>query len=263
MPDLRSGDEARAYVSELRSILVAVGASDGKMEEGSLRVDCNVSVRRRGAPEFGTRCEIKNVNSLRSLGRAIDYEAARQVDLIEAGERVRAADPALERGRGPHHVAAHQGGRERLPLLPRARPGGAGPRRPSGSSGSAPRCPILPAARRHRLADAAGATLRQTALHRRARPGRPVPRRHRRRAPTRPARSPTPSTTCPTTGRAARPGGVRRAGRTRGRRRADGHPGQAGARRDGRHRPADRRTSPPSTASRPWRRPSSRGWSTA
>ncbi|MFZ4433979.1 MAG: Asp-tRNA(Asn)/Glu-tRNA(Gln) amidotransferase subunit GatB [Microthrixaceae bacterium] len=87
-PDLRSADEARAYVSELRSVLVAVGASDGKMEEGSLRVDCNVSVRPRGATELGTRCEIKNINSLRSLGRAIDAEAARQVALIEAGERI-------------------------------------------------------------------------------------------------------------------------------------------------------------------------------
>jgi len=88
-PDLRSADEARAYVSELRSILVAIGASDGKMEEGSLRVDANVSVRRVGDPELGLRCEIKNVNSLRSLGRAIDFEAERQVDLVEAGERVR------------------------------------------------------------------------------------------------------------------------------------------------------------------------------
>ena len=88
-PDLRSADEAKAYVTELRSILIAVGASDGKMEEGSLRVDCNVSVRRDGDDELGTRCEIKNVNSLRSMGRAIDYEAARQVDLITAGERIR------------------------------------------------------------------------------------------------------------------------------------------------------------------------------
>jgi len=87
-PDLRSADEAKAYVAELRSILVAVGASDGKMEEGSLRVDCNVSVRRFG-DELGTRCEVKNVNSLRSLGRAIDFESRRQVDLISAGERVR------------------------------------------------------------------------------------------------------------------------------------------------------------------------------
>ncbi len=87
-PDLRSADEARAYVAELRAVLVAVGASDGKMEEGSLRVDCNVSVRPRGSAELGTRCEIKNINSLRSLGRAIDAEAARQVALVEAGERV-------------------------------------------------------------------------------------------------------------------------------------------------------------------------------
>lgn len=87
-PDLRTADEARAYVAELRSILMAVGASDGKLEEGSMRVDCNVSVRRIG-DGLGTRCEIKNVNSLRGLGRAIDYEARRQIDMITAGEPVR------------------------------------------------------------------------------------------------------------------------------------------------------------------------------
>ncbi len=87
-PDMRSAEEARAYVDELRSILVATGASDGKMEEGSLRVDANVSVRVEGAASFGTRCEIKNMNSLRSLGRAIEYEAARQVQVIEAGGTV-------------------------------------------------------------------------------------------------------------------------------------------------------------------------------
>ena len=87
-PDLRSADDARAYVSELRAILLATGASDAKMEEGSLRVDANVSVHRPGEP-FGTRCEIKNLNSLRSLGRAIEYEARRQIELIEAGESVR------------------------------------------------------------------------------------------------------------------------------------------------------------------------------
>ncbi|MDA8043869.1 MAG: Asp-tRNA(Asn)/Glu-tRNA(Gln) amidotransferase subunit GatB [Actinomycetota bacterium] len=84
-PDMRSADEARAYVDELRAILVATGATDGKMEEGSLRVDANVSVRRRGEQAFGTRCEIKNMNSLRSLGRAIDYEAHRQIALISDG----------------------------------------------------------------------------------------------------------------------------------------------------------------------------------
>ena len=87
-PDLRSAEEVKSYVEELRAILVAIGASDGKMEEGSLRVDCNVSVRLPGQP-LGTRCEIKNVNSLRSLGRAVDYETRRQIDLLEAGERIR------------------------------------------------------------------------------------------------------------------------------------------------------------------------------
>jgi aspartyl-tRNA(Asn)/glutamyl-tRNA(Gln) amidotransferase subunit B len=87
-PDLRSADDARAYVSELRAILLATDASDAKMEEGSLRVDANVSVRRPGDP-FGTRCEIKNLNSLRSLGRAIEYEVRRQIELIESGGAVR------------------------------------------------------------------------------------------------------------------------------------------------------------------------------
>ncbi|HUP84925.1 MAG TPA: Asp-tRNA(Asn)/Glu-tRNA(Gln) amidotransferase subunit GatB [Acidimicrobiales bacterium] len=87
-PDLRSADEAKAYVSELRAILVATGASDGKMEEGSLRVDANVSVRPSNAATFGTRCEIKNMNSLRSLGRAIEYEAKRQIQSLRDGERI-------------------------------------------------------------------------------------------------------------------------------------------------------------------------------
>jgi len=87
-PDIRTPEQAKAYVSELRAILVAVGASDAKMEEGSMRVDANVSVRLPGA-ELGTRCEIKNVNSVRSVGRAIEYEAQRQVGMLEAGEPIR------------------------------------------------------------------------------------------------------------------------------------------------------------------------------
>ncbi len=83
-PDLRSADEAKAYVSKLRSILRYLGTCDGDMEKGSLRADVNVSVRRPGEP-FGTRCEIKNVNSIRFIGQAIDYEARRQVDIIEDG----------------------------------------------------------------------------------------------------------------------------------------------------------------------------------
>ena len=87
-PDIRSAAQARAYAAELRGILIATDASDGRMEEGSMRIDANVSVRRSGDP-FGTRCEIKNLNSLRSLQRAIDYEALRQIELIEEGGTVR------------------------------------------------------------------------------------------------------------------------------------------------------------------------------
>jgi len=87
-PDIRSAAQARLYASELRAVLIATGASDGRMEEGSMRIDANVSVRRSGDP-FGTRCEIKNLNSLRSLHRAIEFEAERQVALIEGGGVVR------------------------------------------------------------------------------------------------------------------------------------------------------------------------------
>jgi len=86
-PDIRHPEQAKAYINELRGILVAVGASDAKMEEGSMRVDANVSVRKPGE-DFNTRCEIKNVNSVRSLGRAIEYEATRQIALHEADEPV-------------------------------------------------------------------------------------------------------------------------------------------------------------------------------
>ncbi len=84
-PDMRSAGQARAYAAELRAVLVATGVSDGRMEEGSLRVDANVSVRPVASAAFGTRCEIKNLNSLRSLARAIEHEAARQEAVIEGG----------------------------------------------------------------------------------------------------------------------------------------------------------------------------------
>ncbi len=88
-PDIRGPEEAKAYVAELQAILIATGVSDGKFEEGSLRVDANISVRPSGSTELRTRCEVKNVNSLRSLGRAILYEAQRHVNLYESGERPR------------------------------------------------------------------------------------------------------------------------------------------------------------------------------
>src|SRR3954470_18530483 len=87
-PDLRSAEQAAAYVDELRATLKAIGVSDVKMEEGSLRVDANVSVRPVGSDAFGTRCEIKNLNSLKSLRDAIEYEARRQMELLESGDSV-------------------------------------------------------------------------------------------------------------------------------------------------------------------------------
>ena len=83
-PDMRSAAEAQAYVKKLRAILRYLGTCDGNMEQGSLRADVNVSVRRPGDP-LGTRCEIKNVNSIRFIGQAIEHEARRQIDIIEDG----------------------------------------------------------------------------------------------------------------------------------------------------------------------------------
>ncbi len=87
-PDLRSPDEVNAYVKKLRSIMRYLGTCDGNMQEGSLRADVNVSVRKKGTKEFGTRCEIKNVNSIKFMQMAIEYEANRQVDLIEDGHSI-------------------------------------------------------------------------------------------------------------------------------------------------------------------------------
>ena len=87
-PDLRSPDEVNAYIKKLRSIMRYLGTCDGNMQEGSLRADVNVSVRPKGSKEFGTRCEIKNVNSIKFMQMAIEYEANRQVDLIEEGKTI-------------------------------------------------------------------------------------------------------------------------------------------------------------------------------
>src|SRR6202158_4710543 len=83
-PDMRSADEARAYLTKLRTIPRHLGTCDGDMEKGSLRADVNVSVRKPGAA-LGTRCEIKNVNSIRFIGQAIEYEARRQIEILEDG----------------------------------------------------------------------------------------------------------------------------------------------------------------------------------
>ncbi len=84
-PDMRSSKEAAAYFNKLRAIVRALGTCDGNMEEGSMRADVNVSVRRAGTREWGTRCEIKNVNSTRFMQQAIEYEARRQIEILESG----------------------------------------------------------------------------------------------------------------------------------------------------------------------------------
>jgi aspartyl-tRNA(Asn)/glutamyl-tRNA(Gln) amidotransferase subunit B len=87
-PDLRSADEAFEYLTKLKEILLYTAVSDCNMEEGSLRCDANVSVRLKGAPEFGTKAEVKNVNSFRYIRAAIEYEIERQIEVIESGGRV-------------------------------------------------------------------------------------------------------------------------------------------------------------------------------
>jgi len=87
-PDMRSPQEARAYVEELRNIVRYVGVCDGNLEEGSMRCDANISVMPKGSDKFGTRAEIKNVNSFKALERALEYEIDRQIELVEDGEEV-------------------------------------------------------------------------------------------------------------------------------------------------------------------------------
>src|SRR5262249_35595414 len=154
-PDIRGPEQAKTYVSELREILLATGTSDAKMEEGSMRVDANVSVRPAGETTLGTRCEVKNLNSLRSLGRAIEYEAFRQVDLLEAGERVKQEtrhwdeEAGLTRsGRSKEEAEDYRYFQEpdRVPPAPGA----------DWLARVEPERPPLPAERRPRLAEVAG-----------------------------------------------------------------------------------------------------------
>jgi aspartyl-tRNA(Asn)/glutamyl-tRNA(Gln) amidotransferase subunit B len=162
-PDIRSADEAKAYVDELRKIVLAIGVSDAKMEEGSMRVDANVSVRPAGSTEFRTRCEIKNINSLSSIERAIRYEANRHIGLYDAGERphqeTRHWDEENQRTRAGRSKENSDDYRyfpepDLLPLEPSA----ADIARIDAS------LPLLPAARRDRLAEVATVSAERAAL---------------------------------------------------------------------------------------------------
>ena len=162
-PDIRTAEEAKAYVSELRGIVLALGVSDAKMEEGSMRVDANVSVRPRGSDELRTRCEVKNINSINSLGRAIAYEASRHIDLYNTGER-----PIQETRHWDEEAGRTRPGRSKeneedyryfaepdlTPLVPSA----------AELDAIVASLPELPGAQRSALADAAGITAVEAGL---------------------------------------------------------------------------------------------------
>ena len=163
LPEMHDAETAKAYVAELREILLATGVSDARMEEGSMRVDANVSVRPVGSDELRTRCEIKNINSLRSLGRAINYEARRHVELWTNGE-----EPKQETRHWDEDGGRTTSGRSKedaddyryfaCPDLP--------PLIPTAEDIAAidAAMPTLPASRRTALASAAGVDLVDTTL---------------------------------------------------------------------------------------------------
>ena len=146
-PDVRSAAQAREWAQLLRETVRQLGVSDVNMEEGSLRVDANVSVRPAGSEELGTKTELKNMNSFRFLERGIEAELERQRELIESGEPGRPGDASLRPGERGADAAALEGGGARLPLLPRARPGAAGADARRCCARPARSLPELPAAR--------------------------------------------------------------------------------------------------------------------
>ena len=123
-PDLRSADEAKAFLGKLRTILRYLGTCDGDMEKGNLRADVNVSVRQPGAA-LGTRCEIKNLNSIRFIGQAIEHEAWRQIGIIEDGGTIEQETRLFDPDKGETRSMRSQGRGARLPLFPRSGPAAA------------------------------------------------------------------------------------------------------------------------------------------
>ena len=161
-PDIRTSEHAREYVSELRAILEVIGASDAKMEEGSMRVDANVSVHKPGTP-FGTRCEIKNVNSIRALGRAIDYEARRQIDVLDTGGVIRQETRHWDDAEGRTHTLRVKEDADDYRYFPEP---DLVPVAPDDAWVQAVRdnLPMLPAARRSALSDLTGYDTRSEAI---------------------------------------------------------------------------------------------------
>lgn len=116
-PDIRSPAEAVLYLQAIRQLLMYLGICDGNMEEGSLRCDANVSVRRRGSDRFGTKTEVKNLNSFRNVERALAYEIERQIALLEQGGTIEQETRMWDASSGTTQTHAHEGVRPRLPLL--------------------------------------------------------------------------------------------------------------------------------------------------
>jgi aspartyl-tRNA(Asn)/glutamyl-tRNA(Gln) amidotransferase subunit B len=115
-PDMRGPEEATAYLTKLRMILRYLETCDGNLEEGSMRADVNVSVRRVGE-DYGTRCEIKNVNSIKAVQMAIDYEAQRQIEIIESGGKIKQETRLWDPAKGRNPLDALERGSPRLPLF--------------------------------------------------------------------------------------------------------------------------------------------------
>ena len=157
-PDIRTAEQARRYAEELQMLLRAIGASDADMERGQMRVEANVSLRPRGTEAFGTRVEVKNMNSFRAVERAIGYEIERQGAALDAGEPLHMETRGWDDARQADVPDARQGDLRGLPVLPGAGPAAAprragldrpGARRPAGAPGRPPGA--LRGAGHHRL----------------------------------------------------------------------------------------------------------------
>ncbi|MEY9727404.1 aspartyl/glutamyl-tRNA(Asn/Gln) amidotransferase B subunit [Bradyrhizobium yuanmingense] len=154
-PDIRDAEQAKAYVTKLRSIMRYLGTCDGDMEKGSLRADVNVSVRRPGAP-LGTRCEIKNMNSIAFIGQAIEYEARRQIEILEDGGEIEQETRRFDPNKGETRSMRSKEEAHDYRYFPRPRPVAAG---------------VRPGLRRRAEGEAAGAAgPEEGALRRRFRP---------------------------------------------------------------------------------------------
>ena len=143
-PDIQTPAEAMAYCEKLRALLRWIGVSTANMEDGALRIDANISVWPEGEPIGDVKVEVKNMNSFRSLGRALAFEIERQTGRRERGQPIEQETRGWDESAGVTRVPAHQGIRPRLPLLPRTRPAAPPTSPATASTPSAPPSPACP-----------------------------------------------------------------------------------------------------------------------